>query len=432
MVLCQLYEAIMKKITQSNIQYDVIVIGGGASGMMAANVAAEQGKKVLLIEKNKKLGEKLAISGGGRCNITNAEKDERILLSKYGSAEKFLYSTFAQFGMEDTFEFFKAQGLPLIVEANKRAFPETEKAADVVRVLRNYMTKQKVEVHLGKPVERFIIKGGRIQSVVAGSESFFAESYILATGGVSHPETGSTGDGFIWLKELGHTVRKPTPTIVPLAISEKWFKELSGTTLTHAKCSFYLSTNGEVPVKKFGCTGNILITHFGLSGPTILNTAGKVADLLYEGAVTAHIDLYPKVDIGTLDAEMVEIFSRNKNKALRTVLKELMPKGIVEAVLEQLAIDPERKVHSVTKDVRRKIIDFIKEIPVTVTGLMDFDRAVIADGGVPLTEMDMKTMRSEKIQNLFITGDLLDISRPSGGYSLQLCWTTGFVAGRNA
>jgi predicted flavoprotein YhiN len=163
-----------------------------------------------------------------------------------------------------------------------------------------------------------------------------------------------------------------------------------------------------------------------------LNTAGKVADLLYEGAVTAHIDLYPKVDIGTLDAEMVEIFSRNKNKALRTVLKELMPKGIVEAVLEQLAIDPERKVHSVTKDVRRKIIDFIKEIPVTVTGLMDFDRAVIADGGVPLTEMDMKTMRSEKIQNLFITGDLLDISRPSGGYSLQLCWTTGFVAGRNA
>jgi predicted Rossmann fold flavoprotein len=412
--------------------YDVIVIGGGASGMIAAGRAAENGRRVLLIEKNKKLGAKLAISGGGRCNILNAEEDEKKLLSNYGKAEKFLYSTFALFGMKDTYDFFESKGLKLKVEANNRAFPETENAEDVVRILRDYMKKGNVEVHQNKSIDHIVVKGGCIQEVFAGKEKFSADSYILATGGVSHPETGSTGDGFNWLEEFGHTVQKPTPTIVPLAAKDKWIKELSGTTLEKARITFYLSTDTLENKKQFSRTGNILLTHFGLSGPTILNCAGKVGDLLYEGSVTARIDVCADLDIGSLDAKIVEIFNANKNKLLRNVAKEFMPAGTTDVLLSLLAIDPETKVHSVLKEDRRKIVDLLKALPVTISGLMGFDRAVVADGGVSLTEVDMKTMQSKRIQNLFITGDLLNISRPSGGYSLQLCWATGFLAGENA
>jgi predicted Rossmann fold flavoprotein len=412
--------------------YDVIVIGGGASGMMAAGRAAELGKRVLLIEKNKKLGAKLAISGGGRCNITNAERDEKKLLANYGKAEQFLYSPFALFGVDSTFEFFESRGLSLKVEANNRAFPISENAADVIEVLRQYMAKGNVEVHLNKTVTNFVGKAGTIQQVVVGKEVFSAETYVLATGGVSHPETGSTGDGFTWLEELGHTVQKPTPTIVPLAIKEKWLKELSGKTLEGAKITFYVSSDDSAPKKQFSKTGNILLTHFGISGPTILNCAGKVADLLYEGVVTASIDTYPSLDIGTLDAKIVMIFDANKNKLLRNVCKEFVPSGMSEALLSVLGIDTETKVHSVSKEDRRKLVELLKGIPLTISGLMGFDRAVVADGGVPLVEVNLKTMKSKIITNLCITGDLLNISRPSGGYSLQLCWTSGYIAGENA
>jgi predicted Rossmann fold flavoprotein len=411
----------------ANIMYDVIVIGGGASGMTAAGRAAELGKRVLLLEKNKKLGEKLAISGGGRCNITNAQDNEKQLLSNYGKAEQFLYSPFTQFGMRDTFSFFEKIGLPLKVEVTKRAFPETEKATDVVRVLKEYMAKGNVEVYMGKPVEKIGAKAGCIQSVTAGGLVFEAKSYILATGGVSHPETGSTGDGFNWLSGFGHTVFQPTPTIVPLAVKDAWVKELKGVTLKGAKISFFIGSK-----KQFSSAGDILLTHFGLSGPTILNSAGKVADLLYVGPVTAIIDTYPTFDIGALDAKIVALFAENKNKLLRTLFKELAPAGASDALFKMLDIDAEVKVHSVSKTDRRKIIDLLKALPVTITGLMGFDRAVVADGGIPLAEIDMKTMKSAKIENLYITGDLLDITRPSGGYSLQLCWTTGFIAGSNA
>ena len=430
----KLVTAAKDELKSAQYKYDVIVIGGGASGMMAAGRAAEKGKRVLLIEKNKKLGAKLAISGGGRCNILNAEEDEKKLLSNYGKAEQFLYSTFAFFGMKDTYSFFESHELPLKIEANNRVFPVSENAEDVIRVMREYMAKKKgnVEIHQNKTISRIISKGGRIQEIFAGKEKFSAKSYILATGGVSHPETGSTGDGFNWLQELGHTVQKPTPTIVPLAAKEKWIKELSGVTLEKVKITFYLSNSLLQNKKQFSKTGNVLLTHFGLSGPSILNCAGKVGDLLYEGSVTATIDIYPDLDIGALDAKLVEIFNANKNKLLRNVAKEFMPAGTSDTLLSLLAIDPETKVHSVIKEDRRKMVDLLKGLPVTISGLMGFDRAVVADGGVSLTEVDMKTMQSKRIKNLYITGDLLNISRPSGGYSLQLCWTTGYLAGENA
>jgi predicted Rossmann fold flavoprotein len=394
--------------------YDVIVVGGGASGMMAAGRAAERGKKVLLLEKNKVLGAKLSISGGGRCNITNAEDDEHVLLAHYGEAEKFLHSAFAQFGVAETFSFFTSRGLPLTVEAHKRAFPETMRASDVVATLEKYLKEGGVEVRTGVAVTRIVAEAGKIVGV--------------ETGGVSHRETGSTGDGFVWLRSLGHTVADPTPTIVPLKIKEGWVKKLAGVSLPQMKITFYVDG-----VKKFAKSGPLLFTHFGISGPTILNSASKVSDLLHEGPVSATIDLFVGKDTGTVDRLLTEIFDANKNKLLRNVVKEILPPGTSEVFLSLLPkINPETKVHSVTKEERRALVDLFKKVPLTVAGLMGFDRAVVADGGLPLTEVDPRTMRSTLLNNLFVTGDLLHIRRPSGGYSLQLCWTTGYLAGENA
>lgn len=409
-------------------QYDIIVIGGGASGLMAAGIAASRGKKVLLLEKNKKLAEKLRISGGHRCNITNAEEDLKKLLSNYGSSEQFLYSPFAQFGVSDTFAFFDGLDLPLVVQARKRAFPATERAEDVCKTLEAFCRAQGVEIRTNAKASMRIEANGVISGVSVGQETFEAASYILATGGVSHPETGSTGDGFKWLAALGHTIKEPTPTIVPLKTRERWSKDLSGITIPNAKVTFY--SDGT---KAFSRTGDVLLTHFGISGPLVLNAAAQVADLLHAGTVEVKIDLHPTLDLGILDKHLTTVFDANKNKLLRNVFKEVVPPGMSEALLALLLeIDPEKKVHSVTKEERRSLAELLKAVPLTVTGLMGYDRAVVADGGVPLSEVDMRTMRSLKASNLFVTGDLLHITRPSGGYSLQLCWTTGFIAGTHA
>jgi predicted Rossmann fold flavoprotein len=404
--------------------FDVIVVGGGASGMLAAGAAASRGKKVLLLEKNQKLGEKLKISGGGRCNITNAEPDKHVFLKNYGKAGQFLYSPFSKFDNKSTFSFFESLKLPLIVQARNRAFPHTEKAYDVVKTLEAYMKAGKVTVQTNAKVSRIEAEGKRIVGVRSGSTLYSADSFVLATGGVSHPETGSTGDGFKWLKSLGHTIHDPTPTIVPLAVKEVWVHALAGVSLSFMKITFY-----QDGVKKFFKKGKILFTHFGLSGPLILNSAKAVHDLLYDGGVTAMIDAYPDTDIGSLDKQITKVFDQNKNKMLKNVFDAIAPEGTAKALLPLLPLSPEIKVHSITKEDRRKIVDLLKALPVTITGLMGFDRAVVADGGVPLTEIDTKTMRSTLYENLYITGDLLHINRPSGGYSLQLCWTTGYVAG---
>ncbi len=407
--------------------YDVIILGGGAAGMMAAGRAAEKGKRVLLLEKNAKLGKKLAISGGGRCNILNAEEDAHVLLSHYGKAEPFLRSPFSQFSMQDAYDFFETHGLPLKVEAKKRAFPKSEKAADVVATLKKYMARGKVEVRLRTSVDRAVANGGRIEGVVVRDKTLVAHSYILATGGVSHPETGSTGDGFAWLAAIGHTVELPTPTIVPLRADDAWIRKLAGISIADMKISFFVE--GE---RAFHIRGPLLFTHFGLSGPLIITAAGKVADLLEGGEVTARIDTRPDLDLGILDREITAVFDANKNKLLKNVFADLAPVGTGAVLLSLVDIDPEKRVHSVTKEERRRLAELLKALPVTILGLMGFDRAVVADGGVPLTEIDTKTFASRKCNNLFVTGDLLQIRRPSGGYSLQLAWTSGYVAGSRA
>lgn len=419
----------MSKTQDVKEYYDLIVIGGGASGLMAAGIAAEAGKSVLILEKNAELGKKLKITGGGRCNITNATFDTRVFLKNFGDAMPFLFSPFAQFDVQATFDFFAAKNLPLIVEEDRnRAFPHTEKATDVCKVLVEWIEDQKVEVLLDHPVTRVIYdqEKGEITGVESRGKLFKAEKYILATGGASHQETGSTGDGFEWLRDMGHTVHEPAPNIVPLKVKEKWIKDLSGKSLDDMKITFFV--DGK---KDFQERGRILFTHFGVSGPLILNSAHKVAELLYHGIVTATIDIFPDLDHGSLEKKVLEVFEEHKNKVFKNVLKEIVPPGFGGAVFSfDVITDPETKVHSITKEERKKLIDLLKQMPLTILDLMSLDRAVVSDGGIPLTEVDTKTMRSKLYNNLYLTGDILHINRPSGGYSLQLCWTTGFVAGK--
>ncbi len=391
--------------------WDVAVVGGGAAGMMAALTAAERGKKVLLIEKNATLGVKLSISGGGRCNITNAEFDTKKFLAHYGDAAKFLASPNAQFGVKDTFTYFEQRGLPLVVQARQRAFPHTERATDVVALFERELKRAGVTVELGKGIKSFA--------------DIPAKAIILATGGVSHPKTGSTGDGWKMLRVHGHTTVSPTPTIVPIIVADQWITSMKGVSLKDVSIAFYFGGK-----KQFSVTGSLLCTHFGLSGPTILNVASRVAGLLEAGDVEARIDCYPHLDLGALDAHVQKIFDQNKNKTFKTVLKDIAPvgahRGIAALIRHEML---EQKVHSISREDRKTFVKQLKSLPVTVTGLMGFDRAVVADGGVPLTEIDTRTFESKLVPNLYIIGDLLHVNRPSGGYSLQLAWMSGYVAG---
>jgi len=415
--------------TKSEKEYDLIVIGGGASGMMAAGVAAEAGKKVLIIEKNHELGKKLKITGGGRCNITNATFDTREFLKNFGDAGRFLFSPFSQFGVQDTFDFFEEKDLPCVVEAHNRAFPHTHKATDVCKVMVDWLKKYDVDLLLGCPVQR--IETDQDQGVITGVGTKqglrTARNYVLATGGASHQETGSTGDGFGWLRDIGHTAQEPAPNIVPLKVREQWVKDLSGKSLDDMKITF--AVDGK---KSFSERGRILFTHFGVSGPLILNSSYKVADLLHEGVVTASIDCFPTDDLGALERKVLEVFNDHKNKAFKNVIKEIVPPGFSSAIIAFGVItDEEVKVHSISKEERKALVHLMKDLPLTILDLMSMDKAVISDGGIPLTEVDTKFMRSKIYSNLYVTGDILHINRPSGGYSLQLCWTTGYVVGKS-
>ncbi len=409
----------------NNKIWDVVIIGGGASGMMAGAIASSRGKSVLILDKNRDLGEKLKITGGGRCNITNNEPDIHKFLKIYGDGAPFLYSPFSVFGVKDTFKYFESRGLPLVIQARNRVFPATEKALDVYNVLRKELDNNNVQIKNNCSVKKINIKDKEVESVETNSGIFYAKSFILATGGMSHPETGSTGDGFKWLNDLGHEVKDSTPNIVPLAVSDAWVKSLAGVSLSFMKITFFLEDK-----KQFSKLGKVLFTHFGLSGPLILNCSRKVSDLLQAGRVTACIDAYPDTNEGKLEEGIIKTFDANKNKILRTVLKDIVPEGIAKAFeMIDPSIDFEMKVHSVSKDTRKKLVHLLKALPITITNLMGYDRSVVADGGVSLKELDMKTMSSKLYKNLYITGDLLNINRNSGGYSLQICWTTGYIAG---
>jgi predicted Rossmann fold flavoprotein len=419
------------------MDYDTIVMGGGGSGMMAAIVASRHGQKVLIIEKNKSLGEKLKITGGGRCNIFNKEEDLKKLLANYGDSAKYLYSPFTKFGVFETEEFFKNLGIEVKVEDRKRAFPKSEKAHDVFAALEKELEKNKVEIKFGSSLEKIIVDGGTVTSVkIKGDENIYtAKKYILATGGYSHPETGSTGDGFKFLKSLnlGIKVEEPTPSLVPVSVENTWVKKLSGKTVENIKITFSVDNVKKKVLKPVTETKNrILFTHFGLSGPTILNLSKNISDWLKEGEVTLQVDLFPSLDESELNKFILKIFENNKNKVVKNILNDIYPGNILEEIFledEVLKNILQKQVNDVRVEERKVIINILKNLKINITGLMGFDKAIIADGGVEVDEVNFDNMSLKKIPNLFVTGDMLNISRPSGGYSLQLCWTTGFVAG---
>lgn len=434
------------------MDYDTIVIGGGASGIFASIFAARNGR-VLLVEKNENLGEKLKISGGGRCNIFNKEEDLKKLLANYGDSAKYLYSPFTKFGLFETEVFFKSLGIEVKVEDRKRAFPISERAVDVFVALQNEIVKRNVEVKTGCSVEKIImtppslplVRGGTTQIVGVKIKSdqkiYTAKKYILATGGYSHPETGSTGDGFKFLKSLnlGLKIVEPTPSLVPVSVSDEWVKELSGKTVENIKLTFFvdnikkkvLRPHLASPYKGEEKTNRILFTHFGLSGPTILNTSKDISDWLKEGELTLCIDLFPQKDEGELDKYILNNFEANKNKTFKNVLNEIYPGNILEEIFAREEQNKllAKQVNDVRVEERKSLIQTLKNLRINITGLMGFDKAIIADGGVEPEEVDFANMSLKKIPNLFVTGDMLNIARPSGGFSLQLCWTTGFVAG---
>ena len=405
--------------------YNLIVIGGGPSGMIAAGRAAELGARVLLLEKNKQFGKKLLLTGGGRCNITNAIFDIRKFLENFPQAKQFLYSPFSKFSAKDSFDFFEKRNLPLTIEAKERVFPKTQQATDVLSSLEKDMKENNVEIKKEAKVTSIKQKDDSTWIVKTKEMEFSAQNIALATGGLAAPETGSTGDGFKMLEKLGHKISCPYPNLVPLKVKERWIHALSGVTLSFMTIRFIQNSK-----TKFKKTGKILFTHFGISSPLILNCAFEVIKLLKKGRVYASIDMFPDTEEQDLDRRILNLFEKNKNKMLKNVLPELLPETIAKEILIFPDINlTERKAHSITKEERKTLLNKFKNLTFEITGTLGFDKAIATTGGVDPKEVNFKNMTSTLFDNLYLIGDTININRPSGGFSLQLCWTTGWVAG---
>jgi predicted Rossmann fold flavoprotein len=407
--------------------YDILVIGGGPAGMMAAARAGELGARVLLVEKNPSLGKKLLITGGGRCNILHAEFDTHALVAKYGKKGKSLYSTFAQFDAQATWDFFESRALALKIEAEKRAFPVSDKAEDVHRTMLQYLRDSNVEIRTHCCITGIESSGGMITKVDHTSGHLVAKNYIIATGGKSRPETGSTGDGFAWLRALGHSITEPEAALVPITLRNPWVAQLAGISLKDVKITIWQGTT-----KHESAVGKMLFTHTGLSGPLVLNMSKRIGELLKTGPVTLSLDLFPKIDSGTLDRKLLDVFARSKNKMIKNNIGEITQPRLAQTILTLAGIDPALPLHQLTRDDRMTFAALLKDLPMAVSGLLGTDKAVVTGGGVDLKEVEFKTMRSKKYRNLFLAGDILDFDRPSGGFSLQICWTTGYVAGSSS
>jgi len=421
----------MKKVDK-NKYYDLVVIGGGASGLMMAVTAAKDGAKVAIIEKNSELGKKLKITGGGRCNITNAEYDNRKFLSNFGDSSKYLYSPFSKFSVKNTFSFFEKRGLPLVIEARKRVFPKSQKAKDVFEVFKKDIKKYNIDIFFNSQVVKLNREYERISSVrTKNGQVFYGDFFAMATGGVSAPKTGSTGEGFNFLAKIGHTIKKPSPDIVPITTDNLFLHKISGTTLSFMKISFIQNNKTA-----FSKTGKILFTHFGFSGPLILNSAREIKKLLSNGPVIASIDIFPDTNFPELEKKLQKHFDKNPKKDLKNSFADFLPKKLSNAILEIIKNKTkkdfsDKKVSEITKEERKILVTELKNLKSNITGTLGMDKAVLADGGLELKEVDFSNMTSKLFPNLYVLGDVLNINRPSGGYSLQLCWTLSYVAAKD-
>ena len=409
-------------------KFDVAVIGGGPAGMMAARRAAELGARVVLLEKNPSLGKKLLMTGNGRCNLTNAEFDNQLFIKKLGDKKaKFLFSALAAFGPEETIKFFEAKGLKTKIEKNQRVFPASDRAQDVLDVLEKYLRGNDVKIILNAEIVGFNLGRGKINSVKLSSEEIQAARFILATGGKSYPGTGSRGDGYAWAQTFGHTIVKPIPALAPVKVKETWIKDLQGVSLEQAGINI-LQNNKKIK----SLSGEIIFTHFGLSGPVIINFSKTIGQLLSDGEVKIKIDLLPESNEKQLDKKFQQAFLTYAKKDLKNYLPALLSGKLSAVIIKLSGMEPKKKLNLITKEERNILIRLVKNLELTTIGTMGFEAAMVTSGGVNLSEVDSRTMKSKKISNLYLAGEILDLDGPTGGFNLQIAWSTGYAAGAGA
>lgn len=411
----------------------VIIVGGGAAGMMAAVTAAENGKEVELFEKNDKLGKKLFITGKGRCNITNAADIEEFFPA-VSSNPKFLYSAFYSFTNSQTIDFFENLGVRTKVERGGRVFPESDHSSDVIRALEREMEQLGVKINLnaevkellpGKPDEdgKMIVRG----IVLSSGKKVYGDAVIVATGGISYPSTGSTGDGFRFAGKCGHKVTELSPSLVPMEVKEWYAGELMGLSLRNIEIRI---TDGKK--KLYQEFGEMLFTHYGVTGPVILSASSIVGKRLKQTELTLHIDLKPALTEEQLDKRVLREFEGNHNRQIKNAVDSLFPAKLRPVMVELSGIPEDKKVHEITKEERRSFVRLIKDFTMTLTGLRGYNEAIITKGGVSVREIDPGTMASKLVDGLYFAGEVLDLDAVTGGYNLQIAWSTGYLAGLNA
>jgi len=406
-------------------KYDTIVIGGGPAGMIAAGRAGELGSSVLLLEKNKELGVKLLITGNGRCNFSN-NKNDREFIEHIGTNGKFLFSSLHQFNVEDIKNFFINGGVNFKTEEHDKIFPISNNSKDIKNVLIDYLKESKVEIKTGQEVISIIKKDNKIEKIILSDNTELkAKKYIITTGGKSFPNTGSTGDGYSWAEELGHTIIPLNPALTPIILNNP-IKELQGTSIGKTNVSVF-----ENDKKITSETGDIIFTDNGIGGPAIMNLSRKISRINIAN-ITLKLDLFPNIDHIELSQKIKKIIEDNKNKTIKNSLTNLISSKLTFFLLNKTNINQNKQNNSITKEERTKLIKTLKNIELSVNSLMDFDRAYITTGGIKLSEIDPSTMKSKIIDNLYFAGEILDIDGPTGGYNLQICWSTGYTAGASS
>ncbi len=404
----------------------VLVIGGGAAGMMAAIAAAENGNDVHLFEKNEKLGKKLFITGKGRCNITNA-CDMEDLMKQIVTNPRFLYSAFHTFDNMAVMDFFERIGLEIKTERGMRVFPQSDHSSDVIKVLQRYLEQLGVHIYLNTEVKNIVAEDGKFQKILYGrNDSMTADACIVATGGLSYQSTGSTGDGYRFAKQLGHTVTKLSPSLVALNVKEEFAPRLMGLTLKNVELKLL---QGKKVL--YSDMGELLFTHFGISGPLVLSASSYTAEEMLKDheMPMVQIDLKPALTEEMLDARLLSDFEGTKNKSFKNALDKLLPQRMIEVIVELSGIDPEKKVNAISKEERRQLGYLLKHLTMHITGLRDYKEAVITKGGITVKEIVPSTMESKLVSGLYFAGEVLDVDAMTGGFNLQIAWSTGYAAG---
>ena len=402
----------------------VIVIGGGAAGAVAAIFAARNGHQVELFEKNEKIGKKLFITGKGRCNVTNAG-DMDTLFDAVKSNPKFLYSAFYSFTNEQAMDFFEELGVRLKVERGNRVFPESDHSSDIIHALKHELERLGVEIHFCTEVKDVLVEHEKFTGIVLkNGKKVSGDACVVATGGISYASTGSTGDGYRFAEKTGHKVTELYPSLVPMEVKEWYAKELQGLSLRNVQ-----GTILDGKKKLYDEFGEMLFTHYGVSGPIIISASSVVGKKLQDKELTLQIDLKPALSREQLDQRVLRDFEENKNKQFKNAVDKLFPAKLKPIMIELSGLSPEKKVNEISKEERLCFVDLIKNFKMTLTGLRSYNEAIITKGGVSVKDIDPGTMKSKKISGLYFAGEVLDLDALTGGFNLQIAWSTGYLAG---